>query len=147
MKKHIIEQHRSIWLIEQYQCYQKNFQIWFAHFVPNEDSLTFSAVFEMNAKAEIISEWFGKGVINSDRRFAYEEVQQTIEEEKGEMKDVILPINRLATILRKKRFQTGAINFESQEVKFNLDENSKPIGIFIKESKEANWLIEEFMLG
>ena len=112
----------------------------------NEDSLTFSAVFEMNAKAEIISEWFGKGVINSDRRFAYEEVQQTIEEEKGEMKDVILPINRLATILRKKRFQTGAINFESQEVKFNLDENSKPIGIFIKESKEANWLIEEFML-
>lgn len=113
---------------------------------PNEDSLTFSAVFEMNAKAEIISEWFGKGVINSDRRFAYEEVQKTIEEEKGEMKDVILPINRLATILRKRRFQTGAINFESQEVKFNLDENSKPIGIYIKESKEANWLIEEFML-
>lgn len=62
------------------------------------------------------------------------------------MKDIILPVNRLATILRKKRFKTGAINFESQEVKFNLDENSKPIGIFIKESKEANWLIEEFML-
>ena len=113
---------------------------------PNEDSLTFSAVFEMNEKAEIINEWFGKGIINSDRRFAYEEAQKIIEDEKGEMADFILPVNRLATILRKKRFKTGAINFESQEVKFKLDENSKPIGIYIKENKEANWLVEEFML-
>ncbi|MFA6806483.1 MAG: ribonuclease R [Bacteroidales bacterium] len=112
----------------------------------NEDSLTFSAVFEMNTKAEVISEWFGKGIINSDRRFAYEEAQKVIEEGKGEMQDVILPVHLLASLLRKKRFKTGAINFESQEVKFNLDENSKPIGIYIKESKEANWLVEEFML-
>lgn len=111
-----------------------------------EDSLTFSAIFEMNNKAEIINQWFGKGIINSDRRFTYEEVQKIIEEENGEMQDYLLPVNRLATILRKQRFKTGAINFESQEVKFRLDENAKPIGIYIKESKEANWLIEEFML-
>ncbi len=113
---------------------------------PNEDSLTFSAVFEMNSEAEVVNEWFGKGVIRSCRRFTYEEVQTIIENEKGEMDDFIMPVHNIATILRKKRFKTGAINFESQEVKFRLDENSKPIGIYIKESKEANWLIEEFML-
>lgn len=113
---------------------------------PNEDSLTFSAVFEMSHEAEIISEWFGKGVINSCRRFTYEEVQTIIEEGKGEMEEFILPVQNIAHLLRKRRFKTGAINFESQEVKFRLDENSKPIGVYIKESKEANWLIEEFML-
>ena len=113
---------------------------------PDEDSLTFSAIFEINEKAEVVSEWFGKGIIHSHRRFAYEEVQKIIEAGAGELQDYILPVNHLATILRKRRFKTGAINFESQEVKFNLDENAKPIGIYIKESKEANWLVEEFML-
>lgn len=113
---------------------------------PNEDSLTFSAIFEMNQDAEIISEWFGRTVIHSDKRFSYEDAQKIIEEQQGELSEYVLPVHRLATILRKKRFKTGAINFESQEVKFRLDENSKPIGIYIKESKEANWLIEEFML-
>lgn len=113
---------------------------------PGEDKLTFSAVFEMNPKADIIDVWFGKTIINSDKRFDYDQVQKTIETEKGEMKDIILPIHRLAFLLRKQRFKTGAINFDSEEVKFNLDENSKPIGIYINETKEANWLIEEFML-
>ncbi|HHT04179.1 MAG TPA: ribonuclease R, partial [Bacteroidales bacterium] len=113
---------------------------------PGEDKLTFSAVFEMNPKADIIDVWFGKTIINSDKRFDYDQVQKTIETEKGEMKDIILPIHRLAFLLRKQRFETGAINFDSEEVKFNLDENSKPIGIYINETKEANWLIEEFML-
>jgi ribonuclease R len=112
----------------------------------DEDSLTFSVVFEMNNKSEVLNQWFGKGVIRSDRRFCYEEVQKIIEAQSGEKEEYILPLHKLATILRKERFKTGAINFESQEVKFILDENAKPTGIYIKESKEANWLVEEFML-
>ncbi|MDR0971390.1 MAG: ribonuclease R [Bacteroidales bacterium] len=113
---------------------------------PNKDSLTFSVVFIIDEKAQIIDQFFGKGIIHSNRRFTYEEVQKTIEEKQGELSEVILPLHKIATILRKKRFVKGAINFESQEVKFHLDENAKPIGVYIKESKEANWLVEEFML-
>ena len=121
---------------------------------PGEDKLCFSAVFEMNDKAEVISRWFGKTVINSDRRYNYEEAQEIIESGKlkvvsGELADAdeaVLVLHGLATILREGRYKAGAINFESQEVKFQLDENAKPIGVYIKEQKEANWLIEEFML-
>ncbi|MCL2413189.1 MAG: ribonuclease R [Bacteroidales bacterium] len=113
---------------------------------PNEDKLTFSAVFEMNEKAQIINTWFGKTVIHSIRRFAYEEAQDVIETGKGDCAEQILPIHKLATILRKKRFEHGAINFHSTEVRFQLDENAHPIGVYVKESKEANWMIEEFML-
>lgn len=113
---------------------------------PNEDSLTFSAVFEMDDNAKIINSWFGKTIIYSQRRFAYEDAQKIIEEGCGDYSENVLPVYKLSEILRKKRFTSGAINFESQEVRFKLDENSKPIGIYIKESKEANWLIEEFML-
>lgn len=112
----------------------------------DEDKLTFSAVFEMNNKAEVVNEWFGKTVIRSDRRFTYEEAQKVIEEKTGDYSDEILSLWALAEQMRKKRFRAGAINFESMEVKFRLDENAKPIGVYLKETKEANWLIEEFML-
>lgn len=113
---------------------------------PNEDKLTFSAIFTMNEKAEVIDQWFGKTIINSNRRFTYEEAQDIIETGKGEFSEEINIINALATILRKKRFNNGSINFSSEEVKFKLDENGKPIETYIKESKEANHLVEEFML-
>lgn len=113
---------------------------------PNEDKLTFSAVFKMNDRAEILEQWFGKTIINSDRRFNYGEVQQIIETEEGEFSKDILQLHLLASILRKERFANGSINFNSEEIKFRLDENGKPIETFVKEQKESNHLIEEFML-
>ena len=113
---------------------------------PKEEKLTFSAVFTMNDKAEVTNQWFGKTVINSDRRFTYEEAQEIIETGKGEYHEEVGILHALATILRKKRFGKGAINFHSEEVRFKLDETGKPIETYIKEQKEANFLIEEFML-
>ena len=113
---------------------------------PNEEKLCFSAVFEMNDSAEIINQWFGRTVILSKRRFSYEEAQAVIETGKGDMKKEILKLHELAQILRKSRFKLGAIGFERTEVKFNLDDNGKPLGVFFKENKESNQLIEEFML-
>jgi ribonuclease R len=113
---------------------------------PKEDKLTFAAIFQMTPRAEVKHFWLGKTVIHSDHRFSYEEVQEIIEKEAGLYQDEILILNTLAQKLRKQRFKKGAINFSSQEVRFKLDENSKPIGIMIKESKEAHQLIEEFML-
>lgn len=113
---------------------------------PNEDKLTFSAVFQMNEKGEVKQYWLGKTVIHSDHRFTYEDVQEIIEKGEGKYSDEILLLNRIAQRLRKKRFDKGAINFSSQEVRFKLDETGKPIGIVVKESKEAHQLIEEFML-
>ncbi len=113
---------------------------------PNEDKLTFSVIFEINSKAEVKHCSFGKTVIHSDRRYTYEEAQQNIEEKTGDHAEVILLLNDLAQKMRKKRFNKGAINFSSQEVKFKLDEKGDPIGIMIKESLEAHQLIEEFML-
>jgi ribonuclease R len=113
---------------------------------PDEDKLVFSAVFELDDKAHIVKEWFGKGIINSDRRFAYEDAQQVIETGEGDLKVEILALHKLALKLRAKRFQSGSIAFERSEVKFELDENAKPIGVYLKENKESNQLIEEFML-
>lgn len=114
---------------------------------PHEDKLTFSAVFQMNEKGEIKQHWLGRTVIHSDHRFVYEEVQEIIEgRSDGPHKDEVLLLNRIARILRKSRFDEGAINFSSQEVRFQLDPQGKPIGIIVKESKEAHQLIEEFML-
>ena len=117
---------------------------------PHEDKLCFSVVMEIDENAHVVKSWFGKTVINSDCRYSYEEAQAVIEGTKSEpltpTDNAILQLHKLATILREGRYQDGAINFESQEVKFYLDENAKPIGVYIKESKEANWLIEEFML-
>ena len=137
---------------------------------PNEEKLTFSAVFEINEKAQIVKEWFGRTVTYSDQRFAYEEAQSIIENCKlseaiqpytmpldisiinkeytvtPKIVEATLKLDVLAKILRKKRMKEGAISFDRVEVKFNLDEAANPVGVFFKESKDANKLIEEFML-
>ncbi len=113
---------------------------------PNEDKLCFSVIFEMDHKAKIISKWFGRTIIRSNYRFTYEQAQELIEGENGPLKNEILKCHELATIVRKKRFAAGAISFERPEMKVMCDENGKPIDVYQKEGKEANWLIEEFML-
>ncbi len=113
---------------------------------PHEDKFTFSAIFQMTSKGEIKQYWLGKTVIHSDHRFAYEDVQQIIETKEGVHKNEILLLNDISQRMRKKRFEKGAINFSSQEVRFKLDEKGKPIGIVVKESKESHQLIEELML-
>lgn len=137
---------------------------------PHEEKLTFSAVFEMNEKAELVNQWFGRTVTYSDQRFAYEEAQAIIENcslseiNKGytmpidisiidkeyqvapALVEATLKLDELAKKLRKKRMKEGAISFDRVEVKFNLDEAANPIGVYFKESKDANKLIEEFML-
>ena len=130
---------------------------------PNEEKLTFSAVFEMNEKGEVLQEWFGRTITYSDKRFSYEEAQEIIETKENtvsseisitgesytvqpEIVSAILKLDVLAKKLRKKRLQQGAITFDRVEVKFNLDKEYEPIGVFFKESKDANKLIEEFML-
>ena len=113
---------------------------------PNEDKLCFSAVFHMNEKAEVLDQWFGKTIIHSDRRFDYAQVQEIIENSEGEMKDEILKLHELSSMLRDLRFKKGAFSFERVEVKFQLDNTGKPIGVYFKEAKDSNWLIEEFML-
>lgn len=113
---------------------------------PNEDKLTFSAIFQINSKAEVKQYWLGRTIMHSDRRYTYEEAQEIIETKEGDHAATILILNELAQKMRKKRFNKGAINFSSQEVRFKLDEKGNPIGIVIKESKEAHQLIEEFML-
>ena len=137
---------------------------------PNEEKLTFSAVFEINEKAQILSEWFGRTVTYSDQRFAYEEAQSIIEnceisddtkayqmpldisitekeyEVSKEVVEATLKLDELAKIMRSKRMKQGAISFDRVEVKFNLDEEANPVGVFFKTSKDANKLIEEFML-
>ena len=133
---------------------------------PNEEKYTFSAVFEMDNDAQVVKKWFGRTVTYSDARFAYEEAQQIIENPndksytipseisitdtaysvKPEIAEAILEMDRLAKILRKARMKNGAISFDKIEVKFKLDENANPEGVYFKESKDANKLIEEFML-
>lgn len=130
---------------------------------PNEEKYTFSAVFEMTPSAQLVNQWFGRTVIYSDQRFAYEEAQQLIETKKpvipaeisitGEQYSVsdeilkaTLKLDELAKIMRRNRMKAGAISFDKVEVKFNLDENAEPIGVYFKIAKDANHLIEEFML-
>ncbi|MFD2529800.1 ribonuclease R [Polaribacter marinaquae] len=137
---------------------------------PHEEKLTFSAVFEINQKAQVVGEWFGRTVTYSDQRFAYEEAQSIIEncelsddvqpytmpletsiidkeyEVTPEIVEATLQLDKLAKVLRKKRMKQGAISFDRVEVKFNLDEEANPVGVFFKKSKDANKLIEEFML-
>lgn len=113
---------------------------------PNEEKLCFSAVFELDNDANVINSWFGRTVIYSDRRFSYEEAQEIIETGEGDLSEEILKLDSLAKGLRQKRFGEGSVNFERVEVKFNIDEDGKPLSVFFKESKDANKLIEEFML-
>ena len=130
---------------------------------PHEEKLTFSAVFEITPLAKVINPWFGRTEIISDYRFSYELAQEIIDagdeamkQEFGagsecgivpdEVKEAVLRLNKLALILRKRRFAAGAVNFDRPEMKVDIDENGKPVGVHQKFSKEANWLIEEFML-
>jgi len=113
---------------------------------PNEEKLAYSAIFEMNDKAEVKKSRIVKTVIKSDRRFTYEEAQAIIETGEGEFKQEILKLNELAQILRKNRMAAGAVDFDRVEVRFEIDEKGKPLSVYFKESKEANKLIEEFML-
>lgn len=113
---------------------------------PKEDRLSFSAVFEMDANARITNEWFGKTVIHSNQRLSYEEAQEVLEGKESEYSDALLTLNKLAYILRDRKFKNGAINFESTEVKFKLDEAGKPLGVYVRERKDAHKLIEDFML-
>ncbi len=130
---------------------------------PHEDKFTFSAVFEVSPKAEVVNQWFGRTVIYSDQRFAYEEAQYIIETKKDvipaeisltgndykvdeKVVEATLKLDELAKILRQKRMANGAISFDKVEVKFNLNEQAEPVGVFFKVSKDANHLIEEFML-
>ena len=113
---------------------------------PNEEKLCFSVIFEMNDKGHVLNHRITKTVINSDVRLAYEEAQALIETGKGDYSKEVLIMDKLAKQLRERRFSNGAINFERYEVRFNLDEKGKPLGVYFVESKEANHLIEEFML-
>ncbi|QHI37536.1 Ribonuclease R [Kordia antarctica] len=130
---------------------------------PNEEKYTFSAVFEINKKAEVLNEWFGRTVTYSDKRFAYEEAQVIIETKGDEIPadisitgkaykvdkaivEATLTLDKLAKIMRAKRMRQGAISFDKVEVRFNLDENSNPEGVYFKTQQDANKLIEEFML-
>ncbi|MDQ0783825.1 ribonuclease R [Chryseobacterium sp. W4I1] len=113
---------------------------------PNEDKYTFSAVFQLNDKAEIQKQWFGRTVIHSDRRFTYEEAQERIETGQGDLAEEVNTLDKLAKIMRDERVRNGAITFDRSEVRFNLDENNSPIGVYFKVSKDSNHLIEEFML-
>ena len=113
---------------------------------PHEDKLTFAAVFEMDSKGKIYSEWFGRTIIHSDQRFSYEQAQEVIESGAGTFAEEIKILNGLHEILRKERFKKGAVNFETTEVKFKLDAQGKPLMVVPKVRKEAHKLIEEFML-
>jgi ribonuclease R len=113
---------------------------------PNEDKLTYSVVFEINERAEIKNVWIGKSIIHSNKRFTYEEAQEIIEGKEGEFDREIHSLDTLAKVLRQNRLKSGAIAFGGSEVRFDLDEDGSPIGIKKKEMKEANHLIEEFML-
>ena len=113
---------------------------------PNEEKLAFSAIFDITEKGEVRDSRIVHTVIESDRRFTYEEAQQIIETKEGDFKDEVLMLDTIAKALREKRFAAGAINFDRYEVKFEIDEKGKPISVYFKESKDANKLVEEFML-
>ena len=113
---------------------------------PNEDKFCFSAIIEMNEEGEVFKEWFGKTVIHSDKRYAYEDAQEIIKGAEGQFKDEILLFDKVAKILRAKRMKKGALSIESEEVRVKLDKDGFPESLVIKVSKDANKLIEEFML-
>lgn len=114
---------------------------------PHEDKFTFSAVFEVDENGKVYKEWFGKTVIHSDHRFAYEDAQAIIEgTSDGPHKEAVLLLDKIAKVLRKERFRKGALMINSEEIRFQLDEHREPVGVVVKVSKDANQLIEEFML-
>ena len=113
---------------------------------PDEEKLTFSCIFEMNSNAEVLNSRICRTVIRSNRRFTYEEAQNVIETGKGDFADEILTLDRMAKILRAERYKHGSVEFDRAEVKFDIDEKGRPVGVYFKEMKDANKLVEEFML-
>ncbi len=113
---------------------------------PDEDKCCFSAIFEMDKTGKVHSRWFGRTIIRSDKRFAYEEVQQILDEGKGAFSEELNTLNQIAYKLRNNRLKEGSLNFDSQEVRFELDENGKPIGVTVRQRLDAHMLIEDFML-
>ncbi len=113
---------------------------------PHEDKFTFSAIFTVNQKAEVLDRWFGKTIIHSDKRFTYEDAQEILDNKEGLYFNELDTLNRLAKILKEKKFANGAIEFETDEVKFELDSEGKPIRVFRKERKDTHKLVEEYML-
>jgi len=113
---------------------------------PNEDKLCFSAVFELDNEANVVEQWFGRTIIHSDTRFSYEDAQEVLENKAGKHSEELLKLNELAYKLRERKFKHGAISFESVEIKFRLDDQGKPLGVYVKERKDAHKLIEDFML-
>ena len=113
---------------------------------PHEEKLAFSVIFDITEKGDVKNSRVVHTVIYSDRRFTYEEAQQIIETKNGDFKDEVLMLDTIAKALREKRFAAGAINFDRYEVKFEIDEKGKPVSVYFKESKDANKLVEEFML-
>ena len=114
--------------------------------MPNVDRLVFSAVFTFDKKNKMLAEWFGKGIIHSDKRFTYDEGQESLDNKKGLYHKELTVVNKIAHKLRKKKFKDGAINFDSDEVKFTLDKKNKPTGVYVKQRKDVHMLIEDFML-
>ncbi len=113
---------------------------------PDEDKLCYAAVFEIDANAKVLKQWFGRTIIRSNRRFNYDEAQNIIDTKEGDLEEVILHLHDLAQKMRKERVAKGAFTFERDEVKFEIDANGKPLRVFLKENKPSNQLIEEFML-
>jgi ribonuclease R len=113
---------------------------------PNEEKLTFAAVFEIDTEGKVYKKWFGRTIIKSDRRFTYEEAQERIEGLDSDFTNDVVTLNNISKKLRDKRFEHGAVNFETVEVKFSLDEDGKPLEVIPKERKDAHKMIEEFML-
>ena len=113
---------------------------------PHEDKLAFSAVFALDAQGNVHQQWFGETVIHSDKRFTYEEAQESIDQRQGDFCEALITLNQLAQQLRRIRFQRGAISFETTEVKFRLDEHGKPLSVVPKVRKDTHKLVEEFML-
>lgn len=113
---------------------------------PHEDKFTFSAVFEFDKNFKVVNRWFGKTIIHSDRRFDYGEAQEIIDKKQGDFAEELLLLNKVAKKLRERRFKDGSIDFDAEEVRFRLDEQGRPIEIYVKERLETNMLIEDFML-
>ena len=147
LEKEAFERATSVYLVDRtIPMLPENLSNGLCSLRPKEEKLTFSAVFEINSQGKVFDKWFGKTVIYSDRRFAYEDAQKIIEGNVGDYQEEILLLNDLARKIRDKRFANGAVNFESVEVKFKLDEKGKPLEVIPKERKEAHKMIEEFML-
>ena len=147
LEKEALDRATSVYLVDRtIPMLPENLSNGLCSLRPNEDKLTFAAVFEIDDKGKVHDQWFGRTIIHSDKRFSYEEAQEVLEAGRGSFSDELTILNDLAKKLRKERFSKGAINFETTEVKFKLDERGIPLAVIPKIRKDAHKLIEEFML-